>query len=170
MDADCCIRPGFIEATRLLPRYGFTIDISVKNVVLPNVIRLARECPDVQFILDHIGKPDIAGQQWEPWRSQIKALSQLDNVVCKISGVPMEAGRGWSSESIRPYVEAIAESFGPNRILYGSDYPAQHPVATFGSWTTSIAEIMTVQSLDELDDYFYGNAMRVYRITDALNS
>lgn len=105
-DPEACVRPAFVEAAKLLPRYGFSIDISVKHSALPNVARLVRQCPEVSFILDHI--------------------------VCKISGVPVEAGPGWSVAGIKPYVHAVAEAFGPDRVLYGSDYPAQLPVSDAG--------------------------------------
>jgi L-fuconolactonase len=163
-DPDCCVRPGFIEATKLLPRYGYTLDISIKNWTLPNLLTLVGKCPEVSFVLDHIAKPDIKGGQWEPWHTQLRELARFDNVVCKISGVPMEAGEGWTVGQIRPYVEAVADAFGPDRVLFGSDYPAQHPIATFGSWTAAIVEIMGDRSPEEIDRYFYTNAVRTYRV------
>lgn len=78
----------------------------------------------------------------------------------------MEAGPGWSATRLRPYVETVAEAFGPDRILFGSDYPAQHPIATFGAWTAAIIEIMSDHSADEIDRYFYRNALRTYRIAE----
>jgi L-fuconolactonase len=167
-DRDCCARPGFVEAARLLPRYGYTLDISIKNWALPNLVALVRQCPDVSFVLDHIAKPDIRDGQWEPWHTQLRELAGFGNVVCKISGLPMEAGPGWSVAQIRPYVEAVAGAFGPDRILFGSDYPAQHPVGTFASWTAAIVEIMADRPADEIDRYFYRNALSTYRITEAV--
>jgi L-fuconolactonase len=165
-DPDCCIRRGFVEATKLLPAYGYTLDISIKNWGLPNVLTLVSQCPDVSFVLDHIAKPDIQGGQWEPWHTQLRELAGFGNIVCKISGVPMEAGPGWSVAQVRPYVEAAADAFGPDRILFGSDYPAQHPIGTFASWATAIVEIMADRPADEIDRYFHRNALRTYRIAE----
>lgn len=163
-DPDCCVQPGFVEATRLLQRFGYTLDISVKNEALPNVIRLVQSCPDVSFVLDHIGKPAIHASRMEPWATQIRELAGCDNIVCKISGMPVEAGEGWTVDMLRPYVEQVAEAFGPKRILYGSDYPAQLPVGTFETWTAAIIAIMAECSPEEIDDYFYANAARTYRV------
>jgi len=169
-DPDCCIRPDFIAATQLLPQYGFTLDISVKNTELPKMIALAEQCPDVNFVLDHIGKPDIAGGMWEPWHGHITTLAGMDNVVCKISGVPMEAGPGWATETIQRYVDTVADAFGPDRILYGSDWPAQHPVGTFASWTDAAIAIMSTRPADEIDRYFFRNAMAVYKINETASA
>jgi L-fuconolactonase len=163
-DPEACLRPAFVEAAKLLPRYGFSIDISVKHSALPNVARLVRQCPEVSFILDHIGKPAIAGGEMEPWRTHIRELASFDNIVCKISGVPVEAGPGWSVAGIKPYVHAVAEAFGPDRVLYGSDYPAQLPVSDAGAWTAAMCEIMAEASAHEVDAYFHGNAARIYRL------
>jgi L-fuconolactonase len=167
-DPDCCVRPGFVEAAKLLPGYDYTLDISIKNRALPNLLRLVDQCPDVSFVLDHIAKPDIGGGQWEPWHTQLRELAGFGNIVCKISGVPMEAGPGWSVAQVRPYVEAVADAFGPDRILFGSDYPAQHPIGTFGSWTAAIVEIMADRPADEIDRYFYRNALHTYRIAEPI--
>ncbi|MDB5686276.1 MAG: amidohydrolase [Rhizorhabdus sp.] len=169
-DPDACVRPAFIEAAKLLPRYDFSLDISVKNSALPDVVRLVRTCPDVRFILDHMGKPAIAEGTTEPWRSHIRELAGLDNIVCKISGMPMEAGPGWTVDSIRPYAEAVAEAFGPDRILYGSDYPAQAPVSDFAAWTAAIVEIVGAGSAEEVDRFFYANAAETYRVAEPVKA
>jgi L-fuconolactonase len=164
-DPDCCVRPAFIEAARLLSKYGFSLDLSVKHAVLPNVLSLVSQCPDVRFVLDHIGKPAIAAGRSEPWRTHIRALAAQDNVVCKISGVPVEAGNGWHAEMIRPYVLDVVDAFGPERILFGSDWPAQAAVSDFHAWAAAIIEIMSQGSADEVDRFFYRNAMHTYRTT-----
>jgi L-fuconolactonase len=163
-DDECCVRPAFVEATRLLARYGYTLDISVKAPVLPCVIQLVRACPQVRFVLDHIGKPDIARQTGEPWRTHIRHLAECENAMCKISGVPMEAGRDWTVETVRRFVLEVADAFGPDRILFGSDWPAQHPNGTFASWTKAAVEIMAGLSGDERDRFFYRNAAAAYGI------
>ena len=165
-DPDACVRPEFITAAKLLPRYGLTLDISVKNSGLPNVIRLVKECPDVLFVLDHIGKPSIAAGEMEPWRTQMRELASMDNIVCKISGLPMEAGQAWNVDTIRPYVEAVAEAFGSDRILYGSDYPAQLPLSDPSAWTAAMVEIMSQASAAEVDRYFFTNTARTYRVAE----
>jgi L-fuconolactonase len=161
-DPECCVRPAFIEAARLLPNYGFSLDLSVKNSALPKVLSLVSQCPDVRFILDHIGKPAIAEGRKEPWRTYIRELAAHGNVVCKISGMPVEAGAGWNADMIRPYVMDVVDAFGPDRILFGSDWPAQAAVCDFAAWTAAIIEIMSGGSADEVDRYFFRNATIAY--------
>ena len=85
-DADFCIRPDFIAGVRQLARFDFSCDLCVRHRQLPALIDLVRQCPDVRFVLDHCGKPDIHHRVFDPWRRNIDTLAELPNVWCKISG------------------------------------------------------------------------------------
>ncbi len=91
MDPRFCLEPAFLDALRLLPKHNLTFDICVKHWYLAFALELARRCPDVTFILDHIGKPGIKHAMQEPWKTQIKELASLPNTHCKVSGVITEA-------------------------------------------------------------------------------
>jgi L-fuconolactonase len=91
-DLAFCLQPAFLEALRLLPEYGFSFDIGISAVNLPNVVLMVQHCPDVRFILNHIGKPLIAQGVMEPWSTQFRQLAAFPQVSCKVSGLLTEAG------------------------------------------------------------------------------
>jgi L-fuconolactonase len=123
LDPAFVLQPNFIRGVQLLPEYGFTCDLSCTHVQLGETVELVRRCPQTQFILDHIGKPNIRGKEFEPWAKEIRDLASLPNVICKISGVVTEADPTWTIEQIKPYVRHVVESFGEDRIVFGSDWP-----------------------------------------------
>jgi|KBSSwiStaDraftv2_1062776.scaffolds.fasta_scaffold225240_2 predicted TIM-barrel fold metal-dependent hydrolase len=93
-----------------------------------------------------------------------REIATLDNVICKISGLPVEGGPNWSIDTVRPYVEHIVDALGFDRIMFGSDYPAQDSVSNFVDSTAAVVQIMSETSADENDRYFYRNAVRYYRM------
>ena len=90
-DPDYVLKPGFLEAMRLLPKYNLSFDICVLHPQLPNTLKMMRLCPEVAFVLDHIGKPGIEAGLVDPWRAHIREMAALPNVVCKLSGLTTEA-------------------------------------------------------------------------------
>lgn len=165
MDPRFCLEPGFIEALKLLPGYGLTFDICVKHWYLAFGLELVRRCPDVTFVLDHIGKPGIKHGMWEPWRSQIKELAALPNVWCKVSGVITEADhQHWTKEQIEPYVHHVIDSFGFDRMLYGSDWTVSELTHAYPDWVAILDEVLAGTSEDEQRRFWCENARRVYRL------
>ncbi|MCP8884099.1 amidohydrolase [Devosia sp. XJ19-1] len=156
--------PHFAENLRRLPAHGLTFDLCLRPDQLPIGQALAAKCPDVTFILDHCGAQDITVGTLSPWRENIAAMAQMPNVVAKVSGIMAYAGRGWTLDAIRPYVEHIIESFGWDRVVWGSD----HPVVTLGGsltdWVTATRQIVSGASTDEQTKLFHANAKRIYRL------
>ena len=100
-----CLRPAFVEGVKLLPKHGLSFDICILHPQMADAIELVRRCPEVSFILDHIGKPGIKAGIREPWWSQMRELAKLPNVVCKISGAITEADhQNWTYDQVAPYV------------------------------------------------------------------
>jgi L-fuconolactonase len=162
-DPEFCLRPNFITAVRLLPRYGWTFDICVLHHQMPIVLDLVRKCPDVMFVLDHIGKPSIKTGLVEPWRQQITELAGLPNVTCKISGVLTEADhRDWTREQLRPYIEHCIERFGFDRLMFGGDWPVLELAGTYSDWVGILDWIVAGASADERRQLFRDTAIRVY--------
>src|SRR5258706_9818747 len=89
-DLDFCLRPDFVLGVQLLHRFNLSFDICITHRQLANVIKLVQKCPDVQFVLDHVGKPDIKNHLLQPWQDEIKALAAVHNCSCKISGMVTE--------------------------------------------------------------------------------
>ncbi|RME63007.1 MAG: amidohydrolase, partial [Caldilineae bacterium] len=119
-----CVQPDFVRGVQLLPAYGFSFDICIYHPQLGDVLRLVEQCPDVSFILDHIGKPAIKDGIREPWMSQLRELAAFPNVHCKLSGMVTEADHArWTPDDLKPYMEHVLDCFGPERTVFGSDWP-----------------------------------------------
>ena len=165
VDQSFVLEPGFLEGLRLLPRHGLAFDICVKHWGLVFAIELARRCPDVGFVLDHIGKPGIRDGLVEPWKSQIRELARAPNVVCKLSGVITEADHAhWNREQVRPPVEHVLECFGFDRVMYGSDWTVSELTHAYPEWVAILDEITAGCSADERRSLWRDTAIRTYRL------
>ncbi len=159
-----CLRDGFVEAVQMLPRYGFSFDICIMHPQMADAIELVRRCPDVQFVLDHIGKPGIKAGLMEPWATQIKALAQYSNVSCKISGVVTEADHGsWTAEQVKPYVRHAIDCFGFDRVMFGGDWPVLGLAGTYAQWVSIVDQVVVAESASNKQKLFRENAISVYR-------
>jgi L-fuconolactonase len=164
-DPSFCLEPGFIAALRLLPKYGLTFDICVKHWALTFGLELARRCPEVTFVLDHIGKPGIKHGLREPWWSQIAQMAKLDNVVCKVSGVITEADHAkWTKEQVTPYIAHAIESFGFDRVMYGSDWTVAELTHRYPTFVEILDEVVAGASEVERRKLYRDTAIRVYRL------
>jgi L-fuconolactonase len=164
-DPDFCIKPDFIAGLKLLAPHDLVFDICVVHHQLPNVIRMVGQCPELRFVLDHIGKPAIKAGLMEPWRQHIRELAAFPNVVCKISGVATEADhRSWTREQLRPYVAHAIESFGYDRSLYGGDWHVLELAGRYPDWVDIVDWVSAGASAAERRKLFRDNTIRVYRL------
>jgi len=164
-DAEFCLRPGFVEGVRLLARFDLAFDICIRHHQLAGATELVRRCPDVRFVLDHIGKPGIRDGLMEPWRNQIRSLSELPNVSCKLSGVITEADHaGWTRAQLRPYLDHAIECFGFDRVLYASDWPVSEQTHRYAEWVAILDDLTAACSADERRRLFRDNAIAFYRL------
>ena len=160
-----CLRPDFVEAVKLLPRYGLGFDICIYHPQMRDAIELVSRCPEVSFILDHIGKPGIKAGTREPWWQEIAEMAQLPNVVCKISGVVTEADhQSWTYDQIAPYVSRVLEVFGFGRCAFGSDWPVSEQATTYADWVAVVDRITAGASRAELEGLYRDTATRFYRL------
>jgi L-fuconolactonase len=166
-DPAFCLRPGFVEGVKLLPGYGLSFDVCVYHHQLSSVIELVRRCPEVHFILDHIGKPAIRDDRLDPWRADIERLAALPNVWCKLSGVVTEARAAWTREALRPYIRHAVERFGFDRILFGSDWPVSELTHGYADWVDIVAWALGDCSEAERGALFRDNAIAFYRLDGA---
>ncbi len=160
-----CLEPGFLAALRLLPKFGFSFDICVKHTALVYALELARRCPEVSFVLDHIGKPDIKNGLREPWFTQIAELAKMENVVCKLSGVITEANHAsWSADEIKPYVAHVIEKFGFERTMYGSDWTVSELTHLYPRWVEIVDDVISGASYQEMRWLYRDTALQTYRL------
>ena len=166
-DIEFCLRPDFLLGVRLLPRHGLTFDICINHTQMANTIRMVEQCPEVNFILDHIGKPDIKNQLLEPWKCELRTLSGFPNVWCKMSGLATEADmEGWTQDDLKPFIDHVLECFGFDRTMYGGDWPVATQATEYPRWVETLAWAVGDCSDQDLKKLFYENAVGFYRLLD----
>jgi predicted TIM-barrel fold metal-dependent hydrolase len=156
----------FINNVAALSAYGLSFDLCVLARQLPLAIKLVSQCPDVVFILDHCGVPQVKERNFDPWRSYIAEIARFPNVCCKISGLVAYADpQRWTAEDLRPFVEHTVASFGWDRVLFGSDWPVCTLSASYQQWVEALQAI--TQGAGEVNQrkLFHDNAIRVYRLS-----
>jgi predicted TIM-barrel fold metal-dependent hydrolase len=157
--------PLFAENLKRLPAYDLAFDLCVRaDQLLPVGKPLVEKCPDVQFVLDHCGVPDIAGGKFEPWKAAISEIARLPNLVCKVSGIIAYGGTDPTAATLRPYVEHVITSFGWDRVVWGSDHPVCTFTANLTKWVGITNELIAGASASEKARLLSENARRVYRI------
>jgi L-fuconolactonase len=133
------LRPDFLRGMQTLQSFDLTYDLLIFPRHLPIAVEFASKFPDQKFVLDHIAKPDIKNHKIKPWKKGIKELTGHPNMYCKVSGMVTEADwKNWKPENFRPYLDVIFDSFGPEKIMFGSDWP----VCTLAASYEQVLEIV----------------------------
>ena len=157
--------PLFRENLKRLSGTGLTFDLCVLPRQLPRAAALADLAPDVQFVLDHCGFPDIRGGALQSWREAISDIARRPNLVAKISGVVAYADPAdWTVETLRPYVEHTIESFGWDRVVWGSDWPVCTLGGGLATWVAATHALTAGASAEERGKLLSGNARRLWRL------
>ena len=151
---------------RKIGRAGYPFDLNfLSRQLIPIGVPLLKACPDQPYILDHCGVPDVAGGDWEVWREGIDAIASFPNVVVKLSGITTYCAPGTASVPlVRPYVEHLLEAFGPQRMLWGGDWPVVNLGAGLPEWIRMTGELLAGLSEDEQAAIGTGTARRVYGV------
>lgn len=159
-DVDFMVRPAFLRGLRQLGKHSFTYDLLIRPEHIPNSIALVGQFPAQPFVVDHIAKPLIADGTLNPWAQELQTLAEFDNVWCKLSGMVTEAKwSAWTEAQFRPYIDVVLESFGPERLMFGSDWP----VCLLSASYTAVHDIVAnYLSKDEQDAVFGATAEHFY--------
>ena len=160
-----CLRPDFVAGVKLLAKYDLGFEICIYHPQMAEAIELARRCPEVRFILDHIGKPAIREGVREPWWSQMRELARLPNVVCKVSGVVTEADRKtWTYDQVAPYVAHAIECFGFDRVAFGGDWPVMELATRYPDWVALVDRVTAGAPEADLRKLYRDTAIGFYRL------
>lgn len=155
----------FRDNIKRLSGSGLTFDLVVLPHQIPRAIALADLAPDVQFVLDHCGVPDIKGRAEHPWREHMAEIARRPNVIGKISGVVAYADpSSWSVENLRPYVEHTIGSFGWDRVVWGSDWPVCTLGGGLATWVAATHALIAGASPEERMKLLSGNARRMWKL------
>ena len=158
---------AFRANLRRLSGTGRTFDVCVRADQIGKAIALADAAPQVQFVLDHCGVPAIKDRAEHPWREKISEIARRPNVAVKISGVVAYAdGATWTVDDLRPYVEHAIQSFGWDRVVWGSDWPVCTLTASLSTWVAATHAITLGCSADERKLLLGANARRIWRLPD----
>jgi L-fuconolactonase len=123
-DDQFVLEEDFLDGISMLSKYDLTYDILVFERQLPASIKMVEKFPDQKFVVDHIAKPQIKKGLIDPWKENINAIASFNNVHCKLSGMITEADWvNWSEADFTKYLDVVYESFGPDRLMFGSDWP-----------------------------------------------
>ena len=169
-----CIQPTFVKNIQRLSGLGLRFDICMPAKELVNAVKLVKECPDTRFVVDHCGNPDLncflpEGKRPKPalhaadeWKRSIDQLAAAKNTICKISGVIAQVTPGWSAETLAPAVNHCLDAFGPDRVVFGSDWPVCLNGASLADWVTTLKSIVASRSKEHREKLFSRNAVAFY--------
>ena len=156
---------NFRENINKIGKTGKPFDLCFREDQLKIAVELSKYCDEMDLILNHCGVPAIASGKMDEWKKDITALSELKHVTCKLSGIMAYCAPGTSSyETIRPYVDHVLDCFGPDRMVWGSDWPVLNMVDTYGNWFELSMKFCNGFSKDEKKDIFCNTARAFYRI------
>lgn len=162
MPDDLSEQPLFRENIGRLGTAGLPFDLCLLGRQLPLGLALADSAPETVFILDHCGVPDIAGGANAPWAEAITDLARRPNVFVKLSGITAYSSPGWSLPTLVPWVDHVLESFGPARMVWGSDSPVCTLQSGLAEWVATSQALLAGLSTAERSAIFHGNARRIW--------
>lgn len=159
--------PEFLAGLALLAGLNLTYDLLLFPKHLPVAVEVVKQFPDQRFVVDHIAKPFIRARTISPWDSDMRELAKFENVYCKVSGMVTEASwRQWAAADFYPYLDIVFDCFGPDRLMFGSDWP----VCTLSGAYADVAQIVQEylqQFPGESQEKILGrNAIKFYNLTD----
>ena len=154
-------RPAVLRGLRGLAAAGLSFDIVTQPHQLPAAVTAARSVPELTMVLDHLGGPPVGSGEDGPWAAAIRSLAELPNVTCKLSGAHTTPAR---ASDLRPYYETVLAAFGPDRLMFGSDWPVSALAAPYGRVCDLYRELTARLSPAEQDAIFDRTARRVYRL------
>lgn len=157
--------PAFVAGLRTLNELGYSYDILIRSNQLPEAIELVQRLPAMRLIVDHLAKPDIQHRAWDDWCDGLTQLASFANVHCKVSGMVTEADwSAWRAEDFEPYLEHVFRVFGPQRILFGSDWPVCRLAGQYGAVYRLVQDFVRRRYPNDEAAVFGDNAAAFYRL------
>jgi len=164
-DNDFMLRNDFLRGVARLREYDLAYDVLIFPRQLPAAIQFVRKFPDQRFVLDHIAKPLIAEGRLDPWQRDINELAKSENISCKLSGMVTEARwHDWKPEDFRPYLDVVLDTFGPTRLMIGSDWPVCTASASYSRTMALVRDYIGSLTQDEQNLILGENCARFYRV------
>ncbi len=175
--AGYCLQPTFVKHIQLLGELGLSFDLCLRPAELSDAVKLVDQAPGTRFVVDHCGNADpyivadIHTESAEPaphtrqqWLDDMQALANRPNVICKISGIIARVVPGWSAATLAPTVNHCLDVFGPDRVVFGGDWPVCTLGASYREWVTALREIIADRSEKDQRKLLHDNAERFYTL------
>ncbi len=164
--AGYCLEKAFVDGIRTLGKNGLSFDLCMRAEELKDAGKLIDACPDTSFILDHCGNASIRTRDLSGWKADIGRIADRKNVVCKVSGIVASAAPDpWTADDLAPIVDHVLDRFGPDRVVFGGDWPVCTLAATYRQWVEALRQIVSSRPLADRKKLFHDNAIRVYRLS-----
>lgn len=164
------VRPDFTRGISRLREFGFTYDILIYPKQLPAAIELVSKFPEQLFVIDHLAKPEIKSKDVMFWATHIRRIAESPNVFCKLSGLVTEADwTNWKPADFKPYLEVVLEAFGPDRVMFGSDWPVCLLAASYAQVKQIIDDFLRDCTPAQKENIVGGNAIRFYGLKEFTN-
>ncbi len=164
--AGTCLAANFVRGIRVLGDMGLSFDLCVRSAELADAIKLIEACPNTRFILDHCGNMNVQSKSRTQWQRDMERMAREKNVVCKVSGIVASARPGkWTADDLAPIINHTLQSFGPDRVMFGGDWPVCTTNATYRQWVEALKTIVRQRPVDEQRKLFHDNATRFYGLT-----
>jgi L-fuconolactonase len=164
---DWIVRAPIGAALDRLTELGLRFDALVRSKHLPYLLERVKRHPELPVVIDHVAKPNIAGGELAVWRERIAPLARAPRVYCKLSGLLTEAPPGSGRDVLAPYVDTVLELFGPERLMWGSDWPVLNIAARYATWATLTDQLLEGLSAEERQAVLGGTAVRFYGLSPA---
>lgn len=163
-DVNWVLQPRLDPAFRALIESDLAFDILVRPPHLKAALTLLTRYPELRAIVDHCAKPAIAHGMWQPWADDIRRVARETGAYCKLSGLVTEARPGWKVDDLRPYVAHVIDCFGPERIVWGSDWPVMLLNADYPRWLDAAKQVIASLAPSQQAGILGRNAVRFYRL------
>ena len=161
-DDEWMLRKEIGKAIDAMQRAQLRFDALVKPRHLPALAEFLERYPDLPVVIDHGAKPDIAHAGLDMWATYIRHIAKNSKACCKLSGLASEAGPGWSAATLKLYVDVLLESFGPQRLMWGSDWPVLSEAGDYASWLAACETLTKHLSSSDREAIFGGTAAKFY--------
>lgn len=161
--AGLCVSADFQRGLRVMDEMGLSFDLCMRHAELPDAVRVCEALPNMRFILDHLGNPDVLAKDTANWRRDIVRLARCKNLVCKVSGIVAGARPNkWTADDLAPFVNHVLDSFGPDRVMFGGDWPVCTLRATYRQWVEALRSIVRNRTAEQQRKLFHDNAVAFY--------
>ena len=157
-----CLTPAFVRGVQLLGDANLSFDLCMRPTEVGDAVKLVEACPNVRFILDHCGNGPVYAKDRTQWQRDMERLARQRGVMCKVSGIVVQARERWIADDLAPVINHTLNSFGPDRVMFAGDWPVCTLKATYRQWVEALRSIVRNRSAEDQRKLFHDNATRFY--------